>query len=64
MMKVLAEAILRSSCAPAQLSPPCVLGRALGRAELETLFQDDLAAHAMIITSRKAARAIPDWQAA
>lgn len=59
-MKVLAVTILGKASEAAEVAMPQVLGRA----ELENLFQDDFAAHAMIIKSRKAARAMPERLAA
>lgn len=60
MMKVLAETLLKKTSEPTEVAAPQVVGRA----ELENLFHDDFAAHAMIIKSRKAARAMPDLMAA
>ncbi|MCZ8077765.1 MAG: hypothetical protein RSE12_20310 [Fuscovulum sp.] len=53
MMKVLAVTMLKKTAEPTVVTGPQILGRA----ELEDLFQDDFAAHAMLIKSRKAARA-------
>lgn len=53
MFKVLAATILKKAAEQADV---CEHHR-LARVELESLFQDDFAAHAMIVKSRKAARA-------
>lgn len=60
MMKVLAVTLLKKTSEPAEVAAP----RVLVREELENLFHDDFAAHAMIIKSRKAARAMPERMAA
>lgn len=60
MMKVLAVTILKKTSEPSVVNTPKILGRA----EIENLFQDDFVAHAMIVKSRKAARALQDRLAA
>ena len=52
MFKMLVETIRKSSVAEEGGAMPC----RLGRAELQTLFQDEFAAHAEIVRARKAAR--------
>jgi len=52
MFKVLGLSFRKSAEVRTEASAP----PALGRAELQNLFQDDFAAHAMIVKSRKAAR--------
>jgi len=60
MMKVFAVTFLKMASETTEVAAAPVLGRA----ELESLFQDDFAAHAMIIKSRKAARSMPHLMAA
>lgn len=43
-------------CKSAEVMTEAAAPPAMGRAELQNLFQDDFAAHAMIAKSRKAAR--------
>ena len=60
MIKVLVVTLLKKTSEPAEVTAP----RVLVREELENLFYDDFAAHAMIIKSRKAARAMQGLMAA
>lgn len=53
MLKVLGVAFKGT----AEESTEAAVSRVLGRAELQNLFQDDFAAHAVIVKSRKTARA-------
>ena len=52
MFKMLVETIRKSSVEEEGAQVP----RILARAELQALFHDDFAAHAVIVRSRKAAR--------
>lgn len=52
MFKMLVETIRKTAMEEDGSGAPC----ALARAELQALFRDDFAAHAVIVRSRKAAR--------